>query len=185
MEITHRTFFRHAALFVLPVSLLFLLYGKGRLFSWAILHAPFLILWIICSAGLGTLAHFLAGRPLQKFFLALFSAVSGTPSVRLYRRRRKSRAPVSLDLLLTWASCSRCVAWWWGGGFSFLTHFFYWNRGRLDFPLGEQAALGILTLLGAPLFFGLLGSSLSATLAVGLYLKRRVRESREEENKET
>ena len=66
--------------------------------------------------------------------------------------------PLLLGFPLKWGSCSRCVAWWLGSALSFGIHITYWAKWY-----------------GA-IYFALLGASLAAAVAVGLYILGNKRE---------
>ncbi len=175
MELNYRTFLRHLVLAGTLIASLYFIEGfQGfSVRELIIRNRIFLGLWFIACPLLGWIGHRLTSAgSLRRWVAAGFAPLTGSTPFRLYRAHRQAlkaelrkrgakQGPLVggirfkvASLFLRWASCSRCVAWWLGGGFSFAAHVIYWPT----WP--------------AAIYFAALGASLSAATAVFFYLRR-------------
>ena len=148
MDYGIRTAVRHLGLAGLLAALLPVLFGADVIWFWIRSHWIFCAGWLVVSILLGVVVD--EAVRWEWFARALASIRGNTGGEELPRT-----PPLAERLFLKWASCSRCVGYWWGGIFSFAVAAIYlpgWFPGAL--------------------YFMLLGASLTTGVAVSAYLFR-------------
>lgn len=143
---THLTFLRHLGMFAALFSLPFWFMALRPALFWLYHHAWFFAGWTAAAVLTGLAADRLVRRGSIAGF---FQRSDATADALPYFQR----------LLVLWAGCSRCVAYWCGGAAAVLITLMYW-------PLDVAWWAGLMRAV----YFGLSGASLAAATAIVVYL---------------
>jgi hypothetical protein len=153
MDYGIRTAVRHMGLAGLLAALLPVLFGADVIWFWIRSNWIFCAAWLIVSIALGILADEAVRWEWFARGLAFSRRNTGDED--------SPRSPSLFErLFLKWASCSRCVGYWWGGIFSF-----------------AATALYLPAWFPGSLYFMLLGASLTTGVAVSAHLVRSARDT--------
>ncbi len=145
---THLTFLRHLGMFAALFSLPFWFMELRPALFWFYHHAWFFAGWIIAALLIGWSSDRLVR--------------TGRLAVIFHRSDADIEAlPYFHRLVVLWASCSRCVAYWCGGGTAVILTLLYW-------PVEMSWWADLMRAL----YFGLSGASLAAAAAILVHLAR-------------
>lgn len=140
-EYSGRTIFRHLVISSVFLLLPFYLslrndhYNSSMLLSWLARNAFFFILWVLLLGGVAIFAHYFA----QKLWIYRF--IDNRP-------KTQGTLPFFVE---KWGTCSKCVAYWFGGILTAIVHCIYWS-GWIGF------------------YFTPIGAAWAAVIAVSIYL---------------
>ncbi|MCR9143535.1 MAG: hypothetical protein NXI24_14900 [bacterium] len=147
MQFTHRTVLRHAAVFAALILLPFAMMTQADALQWYRMHAIFFGLLVLFGAAIGWTAVLFVRRNIPAKWIAV-------APVKL------SDLPYGRRLLYQWASCSRCVAYWFAAGIAVALSLWFWP------VLGHSLWAIVLR----SMYFGVMGGSLAGAVAVTIYL---------------